>query len=69
MTAYMNGWRGLVVVLITVGYVALTIMSLLKWNDATSNTLILGFAFFAKEVVSEFFKSGATPPGDSSHEP
>ena len=56
----MNKMRveGLVVVLITVGYTCMTMTSLIKWNEATSGALIMGYAIFAQTMLKQFF---ATP--------
>ena len=47
--------EGLVVVLITVGYTCMTMTSLIKWNEATSGALIMGYALFAQSMVKKFF--------------
>ena len=47
--------EGLVIVLITVGYTCMTMTSLIKWNEATSGALIMGYALFAQSMVKKFF--------------
>ena len=53
--------EGLVVVLITVGYTCMTMTSLIKWNEATSGALIMGYAIFAQTMLKQFF---SVPPED-----
>jgi len=47
--------EGLVIVLITIGYTCMTMTSLIKWNEATSGALIMGYALFAQSMVKKFF--------------
>ncbi len=56
----MNKAKAYVALLITVGYIALTMTSLIKWNEATSSALILGFAVFAKDALNHFLDVGET---------
>ena len=48
--------EGVVIILITLGYIALTITSLIKWNEATSGALITGFAIFSQKAMGDFFQ-------------
>lgn len=47
--------EGFVVVLMSLGYLALTFYSLWKWNETVSGGLITGYALFAQKAIGDFF--------------
>ena len=47
--------EGLITVLITIGYTCMTMTSLIKWNEATSGALIMGYALFAQSMLRKYF--------------
>ena len=52
----MSGVFGVILVITVVGYLAMAIFSQIRWNDATSGALIMGFALFANKLVDNFTK-------------
>lgn len=46
--------EGLVIVLVTAAYIALTLMAVRLWSDK-SGEIVLGFAMFAQAAVRRFF--------------
>ena len=47
-----------IVLLLVLGYTTLTIISLVKWNEATSGALITGYALFCQSVTNRYFAKG-----------
>mgnify|MGYP001605681476 CR=1 FL=1 len=48
--------QGISVLIIIVGYVALTFYSLIRWNAEISAALVTGFVLFAQTIVRGFFE-------------
>lgn len=48
--------EGIVVLIMAGGYLTLTILSLIKWNEAISASLVTGFCLFAQSSVSSYFR-------------
>ena len=52
----MSGVLGAILVITVIGYLGMAVLSMVKWNDATSGALIVGFAVFANKLVDNFTK-------------
>ena len=48
--------QGAAVLIVIVGYVALTFYSLVRWNTEISAALVTGFVIFAQSITRGFFE-------------
>ena len=48
--------QGAAVLIVIVGYVALTFYSLVRWNAEISAALVTGFVIFAQSITRGFFE-------------